>query len=107
MPAAQVAPPSADVRAVPAAPTATHALAAGHATPVRALAPVLAPPFHVEPSAVYRTTAAPLATAPTAVHALDDVQAMLLRFVVVPLVGIVQVWPPFVVLSNCPALPAA
>jgi hypothetical protein len=78
------APPSPEARTVPAAPTARHP--GEHAAPLSALVPVPEPPFHAEPSVVKRTVAAPAVTAPTATHAVVEVQAMPFRVCAVPLV---------------------
>jgi len=51
--------------------------------------------------------AAPPVTAPTAAHAVAEVQATPLRACVVPLVCGSQVWPPFTVFRIVPAAPAA
>ena len=66
-----VAPPSAEPMTVPAAPTARHAVAEVARDAVqRARRRVPVPAFHVEPSVVKRTSAAPPVTAPTAAHAV-------------------------------------
>src|SRR5690349_18248021 len=93
--------------AVPAAPTARHAPPDRHETPFSACAPVFEPPFQLVPSVVKRTTAAPLATAPTATHPFAWKHDMPLRLVVVPLVCVSHDWPPFAVLRIVPVLPAA
>jgi len=101
-----VAPPSALVRIVPAAPTAVH-VPGVHATPFRAFDDPLVPDCQVEPSVVKRTTAAPNDTAPTAAQAVEDVHETPLSAVVVPLVCGSQVRPPFVVARIVPPPPTA